>query len=71
MNISHYAKAIGQIIAAALIILVASLSDGRVSPVELVNIVLAVAAAVLVFWVPNLASGAWKRRSSTTRSNNV
>lgn len=63
MNIAHYAKSIVQIVAAVLVVLVATLTDGRITPAEFVNIVLAVAAAVLVFWVPNLASGVaryWK-----------
>lgn len=57
MNITHYAKSIGQVLAAGLIILVAALSDGKLAPVELVNIVIAVVTAAGVYVVPNLASG--------------
>jgi len=57
MNIRHYAKAIGQILAAALVILVAALSDGTISPVEFVNIMIAIVTAAGVYLVPNLDSG--------------
>ena len=57
MNISHYAKSVAQIIAAVLTVLVAALTDGQISPAEFINIIVGFAAAVLVFWVPNLASG--------------
>ncbi|WP_022886349.1 hypothetical protein [Glaciibacter superstes] len=57
MSIGIYAKAIGQIIAAAVIILVAALSDGVISPVEFVNIIIALFTAAGVYLVPNLDTG--------------
>lgn len=66
MNISHYAKAIGQIIAAAMIILVSALSDGLISPVEFVNIAIAIVTAAGVYWVPNLEAGLAKYAKAIT-----
>lgn len=55
--IGTYAKSIVMIIAAGLGILAAALSDNVVTSVELINIVLAVFNAVLVYGIANLAAG--------------
>lgn len=57
MNVGFYAKAIVSILAAGLGILTAALSDGKVSPVEFVNVAIAIVTAVGVYLIPNLPDG--------------
>lgn len=55
--ISHYIKALAMIAAAGLSVFAAAFADG-VSPIEWVNIGIAVVAAIGVYWIPNLETGA-------------
>lgn len=54
---SRYAKAIVAILTAVVTVLVAALTDNRVSTVEVVQVAIALVAAVGVYLVPNLADG--------------
>jgi hypothetical protein len=59
---SKYAKAIVAIITAVLTVLIAALGDGKVSDVELVNIVVAFLVALGVYLIPNIKDqtvGGW------------
>jgi hypothetical protein len=58
MKVSEYAKSIVMVLAAGLGIFTAAISDGVVSPVEWVNIGISLVAAVGVYLIPNLSSGA-------------
>lgn len=60
MNVSQYTKSIVTIIAAGLGILTAALTDGVVTPLEYVNIVIAIVTAFGVYGVQNLPEGAKK-----------
>jgi len=57
MNIGQYAKSIVTVIAAGVGILTAALSDGVVTPVEYVNIAIAIVVAFGVYLVPTLPAG--------------
>jgi len=57
MSIAHYVKSIAMIAAAGLSVFAAAFSDG-VTPIEVVNIIIAVVTAIGVYWVPNLATRA-------------
>jgi hypothetical protein len=56
--ITRYTKAIVSILAAALVVLGAALTDNDVSTLELTNIGIAVVTAIGVYLVPNLPTGA-------------
>jgi len=60
MNISAYAKSIIMTIGAGVAVFVAALTDGHITPVEYINIAIAIAGAVLVYIVPNESAGAGK-----------
>lgn len=60
MNIGFYAKSIVMVIAAGLGILTAALTDNVVTPLEFVNIAIAIVAAGGVYLVPNLPLGVAK-----------
>ena len=55
--IVQYAKAIAFIVAAALAALIAPITDGVLTPLELVTVCIAVVTAVGVYLVPNLPTG--------------
>ena len=55
--LAQYAKAIVAIIAAALAVLGAAVTDGIITPIEAVNIAIALFTAVGVYLVPNLDTG--------------
>lgn len=57
MSIARYVKAIAMIAAAGLSVFASAFSDG-VTPVEAVNVGIAVVTAVGVYWIPNLATKA-------------
>lgn len=57
MNVGYYSKTIVTILAAGLGIFTAALSDGVVTPLEIVNIIIALGTAVGVYLIPNLPSG--------------
>jgi hypothetical protein len=57
MNIGHYAKAITYIALATAAVLVTALTDNQVTIEELINILIALAGAVIVYLVPNLEDG--------------
>lgn len=56
--LTTYSKAVLMIIASAVTILVAALSDNVVTVSELVNVAIAIVTAIGVYLVPNLADGA-------------
>lgn len=55
--LTRYTKAIVSILAAALVVIGAALTDNVVSQLELVNIAIATLTAVGVFLIPNLDEG--------------
>lgn len=57
MNISVYAKSIVMIIAAGIAILGSALTDNLVTPIEYVNIAIAMVTAIGVYLIPNLPAG--------------
>lgn len=57
MNVGHYTKAIVAIIAAGLGILVTAVSDNVISPLDLVNIGVALVTAFGVYAIPNFPEG--------------
>jgi len=57
MNISVYAKAIVMIISAGIAILGSALTDNLVTPIEYVNIAIAMVTAIGVYLIPNLPAG--------------
>lgn len=57
MQIGSYAKSIVMVIAAGIGILTAALSDGKVTPVEFVNIGISIVAAIGAYLIPNLSAG--------------
>lgn len=61
MNISAYAKSIVMVIAAGLTVLVASISDGKITPVEYINIAIAIVTAVGVYFFKNSETGIGSR----------
>lgn len=60
MRVGQYTKAIVMILAAGVGILTAALSDNVVTPVEFVNVAIAILTAVGVYLVPNLPAGPGK-----------
>ncbi|MBN9376310.1 MAG: hypothetical protein J0I40_13160 [Cellulomonas sp.] len=56
--LTQYAKAIAAIIAAALAVIGAAITDGTITPVEAVTIAIAILTAVVVYLVPNFDAGA-------------
>ncbi len=60
MNVGHYTKAVVAIIAAAFGILVSALSDNVLSPLEYVNIGIAIVTAFGVYAIPNFPESAAK-----------
>ncbi len=57
MLVTNYSKSILAIVAAGIAVVVAALSDGTVTPSEMVNVAIAMVTAVGVYLVPNLPSG--------------
>lgn len=64
MVVNKYTKAVVTILAAGLGIFVAANSDGVVTPVEYVNIGIALLTAVSTYLIPNLDSGVAKYAKS-------
>jgi hypothetical protein len=60
MNVTQYTKSIVTILAAGLGIFTAAITDGVVTPLEYVNVVIAILTAVGVYLLPNLPEGVRK-----------
>jgi len=60
MAVSKYSKAIVLILSAALSIYISASSDGVVSPLDYVNIGIAILTAITAYLVPNLEGGVLK-----------
>lgn len=57
-NVSNYSKSIVQIFFAGLGVFAAAITDNLVSPLEIVNIVIALITAGVVYYFPNIPDGA-------------